>query len=62
MSNPLRYCGPMNPRSFAYAVVTAPVAAPAESVLDFTARLWLRTALVVWSGWLGLLGVLLVWV
>jgi hypothetical protein len=31
----------------------------AESCLEFTARLWLRTALVVWTGWLGLLGVLL---
>ena len=31
-----------------------------ETCLEFTARLWLRTALVVWVGWLGLLGVLLV--
>jgi hypothetical protein len=31
-----------------------------ETCLTFTARLWLRTALVVWAGWLGLLGLLLV--
>ena len=29
-----------------------------ETCLEYTARLWLRTALVVWVGWLGLLGVL----
>ena len=29
-----------------------------ESCLEFAARLWLRTALVVWAGWLGLLGLL----
>lgn len=29
-----------------------------ETCLEFTARLWLSTALVVWAGWLGLLGLL----
>jgi hypothetical protein len=38
-----------------------PVSSPcSETCLAFTARLWLRTALVVWAGWLGLLGALLV--
>lgn len=32
----------------------------AETCLEFTARLWLRTALVAWAGWLGLWVVLLV--
>ena len=31
-----------------------------DTLLEFTARLWLRTAVLVWAGWLGLLGVLLV--
>ena len=32
----------------------------AETCIEFTARLWLRTALVAWAGWLGLWVVLLV--
>ena len=51
----------MNQRSIAHAYRAVSITASDETLLEFTARLWLRTALVVWSGWLGLLGVLLVW-
>jgi hypothetical protein len=40
--------------------VSAARTASAETCLEFTARLWLRTALVAWAGWLGLWVVLLV--
>ena len=42
------------------ALVSRSASPRAETCLEFTARLWLRTALVVWAGWLGLWVVLLV--
>ena len=54
--------GIISPEKLAYAGVaaTAPLGAHTMGLLK-SPTAWLRTALAVWAGWLGLLGVVAAW-